>query len=380
MSDETQVAAIYFPSWHDEPRRNDRLGQGFTEWELIKAGRPRFEGHYQPQVPVLGYLDETVPENMQHSCDHAAAAGIDAFLWDWYWYEGEDFLNRPLNETFLSLQDPGIKFALMWANHDWVDVFPASVGMPPELLWKAAVDVQEFRRMTDIIIERYLVHPQYWRVDDRAWFTIFRLDVLVDGLGGWEATRQELLDFRVRARAAGAGELHLNAMGGYQDLTPERIAGLGIDSVGTYGWTDQWTESPPVDVTFDYETWRSNAQKQWHDGRAAHAVDFIPTVTMGWDSSTRVRQDDDLVVSEWPFNPVVTGNTPESFGAAMSDALEFAAENSVRAVVVNAWNEWTEGSYLEPDSRTGDAHLQALAAAVADQAQVRRQHAVGDAS
>jgi hypothetical protein len=365
MTDHTQIAAIYFPSWHDEPRRNKWLGDGFTEWDLIKAGRPRFEGHYQPQIPANGYLDETEPANMQRSCDAAASAGIDAFLWDWYWYEGQDFLNRPLNETFLSLPDPGIKFALMWANHDWIDVFPARVGKEPELWWRASVDAKEFARMTDIIISRYILHPQYWRVNERAWFTIFRLDELVNSLGGIVATRAGLEDFRSRARSAGAGELHLNVMGGYEHFTSSQLIELGINTIGTYGWTEQWTENPPSERTFDYGLWRANAQRHWHKERARLALDFVPTVAMGWDSSTRVHQDDPLEISEWPFNPVVTDNSSEAFGAAVSDAIEFAAEGDTPVVVVNAWNEWTEGSYLEPDTRTGDAHLKALAASVA---------------
>ena len=366
MPADVEVAAIYFPSWHDEPRRAPWLGEGFTEWDLIKAGRPRFDGHYQPQIPTLGYLDESVPENMQRSCDLAAGAGIDAFLWDWYWYDGADFLNRPLNETFLELPDPGIKFALMWANHDWRGVFPGNVGEDPELWFKGAVDEAEFLRMTDAVIQRYFAHPAYWRVDGKAWFTVFLLDELVTGLGGPDRTRALLDDFRARARAAGCGELHLNALGAYESYEPAAIAALGFDSVGTYGWpSGQWADLPDGRLTYEYEEWRAAAQDEWRTLRDTHSVDFVPTVAMGWDSTTRVNQEDTLVISEWPYFPVVVGNTPESFGASVTDALTFAADgDGAHVVIVNAWNEWTEGSYLEPDSRTGDAHLQALARAV----------------
>lgn len=365
MTHPTEIAAIYFPSWHNEPRRNDRHHDGFTEWELIQAGRPRFDGHYQPQVPTLGYLDETIPENMQRSCDLATQAGIDAFLWDWYWYDGADFLNRPLNETFLTLHDPGIKFALMWANHDWVHVFPARVGQKPELVFKGGIDLDEFTRMTDVIIDRYLTHPQYWRINGAAWFTIFRVNEVINGVGGFLTAKDALEDFRRRAREAGAGELHLNAMGGYDEYTPSQLVQLGLDTVGTYGWNAQWEKTPPTTLTYEYEQWRANGQQEWEDLRGKHTLEVIPTVAMGWDSTTRVHPDDKLELSEWPYLPVVTNNTPEAFSEAISEAIEFTEHNpDTHVVVVNAWNEWTEGSYLEPDSRTGDAHLQTLARAV----------------
>jgi len=365
MTDQTQIAAIYFPSWHDDARRSARHGAGFTEWELIKAGKPRFDGHRQPLVPVLGYRDESAPAAMRQSCDLARNAGIDAFVWDWYWYDGEDFLNRPLNETFMNLPDPGVKFALMWANHDWVDVFPATVGKEPEFIWKGAIDHAEFVRMTDIVIERYFRHPQYWRVNDRAWFTVFRVNELVKGLGGLENTRGALADFRNRARAAGVGELHLNAMEGYAEFSPEQLAGLGLDSLGDYGWCQQWASPYPTDLVVDYAQWRANGEQRWHDERARQIVQVLPTVAMGWDSSTRVRQEDTIELSVWPYWPVVVNNTPESFGEAVGDAIAFTQESDGdHVVVINAWNEWTEGSYLEPEARTGDAHLRALAAAV----------------
>lgn len=365
MSKKTEVAAIYFPSWHNEPRRNHWLGEGFTEWDLVKDARPRFEGHYQPVVPTLGYLDESEPAVMQASCDLAASAGIDAFLWDWYWYDGADFLNSPLNDTFLALADPGVKFALMWANHDWVGVFPGNVGETAELWWEGAIDIAEFRRMTRVVSERYLSHPAYWRVDDRAWFTIFRLNEFVKGVGGLEAAKDSLVEFRNTARESGAGELHLNAMGGFGEFSPRQIRELGIDSVANYGWADEWEKNPPTELTYEYELWREKAQGLWAEERERQEVEFVPTVAMGWDSTSRVNQDDELIVSAWPYYPVVVNNSPESFASATREALEFALTNEkTQVVVVNAWNEWTEGSYLEPDSRTGDAHLRALAAAI----------------
>lgn len=58
--------------------------------------------------------------------------------------------------------------------------------------------------------------------------------------------------------------------------------------------------------------------------------------------------------------PVVQGNTPERFGEALRSAkryLDSSPELKTKLVTINSWNEWTEGSYLEPDEEHGSAYL-----------------------
>ena len=55
-----------------------------------------------------------------------------------------------------------------------------------------------------------------------------------------------------------------------------------------------------------------------------------------------------------------TGSTPDLYGAWLLEACTFAARNfeaDERLVFINAWNEWAEGAYLEPDRRFGFAYL-----------------------
>src|SRR5947209_5508857 len=123
------VASYYFGNYHPGDARNEKLkGKGWSEWELVKAARPRFPGHRQPHAPAWGYTDESDPKAMAQKIDAAADHGIDAFIFDWYWYDGP-FLENALNNGFLKASNNGrIKFALMWANHDWMDIFPVKAG------------------------------------------------------------------------------------------------------------------------------------------------------------------------------------------------------------------------------------------------------------
>ena len=71
----------------------------------------------------------------------------------------------------------------------------------------------------------------------------------------------------------------------------------------------------------------------------------------GWDNSPRRKQDSVIFVDA----------TPESYEAWLRQAVgQNRAVGSVeRLVFINAWNEWGEGCYLEPDAKHGHQYLEA---------------------
>ena len=96
-----QVGAYYVPLFHADPANEETHGQGWTEWEILKRGEPKFPGHYQPKVPVWGYEDESDPRVFAKKIDAAADHGLTYFIFDWYWYRGKPFINRALEKGFL---------------------------------------------------------------------------------------------------------------------------------------------------------------------------------------------------------------------------------------------------------------------------------------
>ena len=364
-----EVAVYWFGNWHREPRQEQWLGAGWTEWELVRSATPRFPGHRQPIVPQWGYTDDLDPEYMAKACLSAYEAGIDAFLVDWYWYDGGPFLNKPLEDVLLRLDTP-LKFAVMWANHDWKNAFPAprtgAQDMP--FLASAAVDLDGFRTVTQIAIENYMTNPRYWRIGGAAYYSIFMIGDLVDQLGGIEATAAALADLRERARAAGVGELHLavvstDVLRGRPELH-RRFRALGIDSVNDYNWNhflwgDQVLGQDPL---LPYARWRETATKQWSLDAAGFDAPVAPNVSIGWDSTPRTPPGEPVRCEAWPYLPVVVDNTPEELTTALRDSLTFLRQEPSAApyLTLNAWNEWTEGAYLEPDDHWGTSKLDAV--------------------
>ncbi|HEU4751646.1 MAG TPA: glycoside hydrolase family 99-like domain-containing protein, partial [Armatimonadota bacterium] len=147
---EIEVAAYYFPNYHPDARNDRWHGKGWTEWELVKAARPRYPGHQQPKVPQWGHFDESDPEWAAREIDLAADHGVTAFLYDWYWYEDGPYLQDGLEKGFLQApNNRRMRFGLMWANHDWLNIHPAPFVNHPETLAKGRVSRAAFERLTD---------------------------------------------------------------------------------------------------------------------------------------------------------------------------------------------------------------------------------------
>ncbi|MBR5625990.1 MAG: glycoside hydrolase family 99-like domain-containing protein, partial [Thermoguttaceae bacterium] len=212
-ADDITVAVYYFGNYHLDKRNQERLGEGWTEWDLVKNARPRFEGHEQPKVPLWGYTDEANPKEMEQKIDAAADHGIDVFLFDWYYYNDGPFLERTIDEGFLKANNRDLlKFALMWANHDWVEIFPKHKDVPSALIYPGAVTPEKFDEICDHVIKDYFSQPNYWKIDGKPYFSIYELTQLAESFGSREATRAALERFREKTKAAGFPDLHLNAV------------------------------------------------------------------------------------------------------------------------------------------------------------------------
>lgn len=225
-----QFAAYYFPNFHPDPRHTDVHGPGWTEWELLKQATPRFPGHRQPRTPMWGYENEADPTVMQKKIRCAWEHGLDAFIFDWYFYQDGLFLQQALERGFMPAADgTTLRFALMWANHNWNDIHPWAAGTPFRTLYPGRLDDDSFDRMCDCLIERYFPHPAYWRLHGKLYFSVYNLPFLGD---------LKRLN-RLRERAAAAGfPLHLNLIIPGNPILPDELGMPTFADVLKEGYAD----------------------------------------------------------------------------------------------------------------------------------------------
>jgi hypothetical protein len=150
----------------------------FSEWNTIKAAKPKVEGHAQPKVPAWVYENENDPVVMARKIATAADHSIDSFIFDWYYYDADDsrlaksphysqdgsrFLHSALESGYLSAaNNDRLKFAILWCNHD---MYPNAKGL---------VKPETFEALTHYIIEKYFKRPPYCMIDGCPYFSMPR--------------------------------------------------------------------------------------------------------------------------------------------------------------------------------------------------------------
>ncbi|HQG56669.1 MAG TPA: glycoside hydrolase family 99-like domain-containing protein, partial [Bacteroidales bacterium] len=353
------VAAYVWPSCHDDPLGRAKLWpEGIGEWEVIKKGTPRFEGHYQPRQPLWGYEPDNDPRVVEKWIDAATDHGVNVFVYDWYWYEGGPFLESALNDGFLKARNnEKMKFYIMWAYHDvrynyWnVHLYRDNNN----ILFNAKVDWENFRIIVERVINNYFKRPNYFKINGEPVFSIFSVNKLIESFGGSvEETRKALDYFRDEVKKAGFPGLHLQwNQGGGSVMTQEaaerfaaRIKELGFDSFAMYNMGG---------FNEDYLVYGTNSLKIREQLDAILDIPVFPCVSIGWDDTPRFP-------GKGIKDVVHYHNTPESFAALLSKAKRYADTHpeQPKLITINAWNEWVEGSYLLPDMLNGFGYLEAV--------------------
>lgn len=350
------IAAYVWPAYQPDPRWAE-LGifdAGKGEWQNVWEAVPKWEGHAQPMTPLWGYENEADPKVMEKKIDAAVSHGVNVFIYDWYWYDGRPFLEDALDKGFLGAKNNGrMKFFVMWANHDVDSTWDNRVvdKRSKGAFWFPVGDEKEFEVISRRWIEKYFKRPNYYLIDGKPVLMIFSIKTLIDSFGGVEKAARAI-DF-LRAETVKAGFRGLHFMG-YDNSQFQAgwVKALGIDSVTIYNFA-AWAD---LRGNPDYADWAERAAARFDVAKRELGIAYFPHASVGWDDNPRFPKE--------VKRQVVVGSTPEKFEKALRRAKDWIDANPQpgmpKLITVNAWNEWTEGSYLEPDTVHGFGYLEAV--------------------
>lgn len=357
-----RVLAYVYPGWHPIPERDESFYPGFTEWDLVEQCRPRFEGHAQPKVPLWGRYDDRDPAAMGKRLAAARDHGIDGIVVGTFWCRGKRVFEDALDLGILgSPEGQAMPFACMWANRMPRRVLPVKRADLPVIDPSRLVptDVDDFVAFVRLLAEQYFTRSNYLRVDGKAYFSIFDSTFFASELG-FDGARAAITAAREMLRSGGFPELHLAAIEPAAHVIGD-IKALGFDSVTHYVFMPDWRG----ELLQDYAERSAIRAAEWPAIATQAGLPYHPSVTPGWDASPRAADFAELGrerPDKYPWSPVVVGESPEQFRIALERALAYARGNG-DLVFIASLNEWSEGNYLEPDSRFGTGWLEAVRAA-----------------
>lgn len=373
-----RLIAFYLPQFHPTPYNDEWWGKGYTEWRSVTTAIPLFKGHYQPHVPAdLGYYDLRLPIVREQQAELAREAGIEGFCYWHYWMgDGRRLLEMPFNEVLKSGK-PDYPFCLAWANHNWTN--KNWTKQSPLLAEKNIIEqkysIDDYKAHFKAVLPAFK-DKRYIRVNGKPLFYVFMPEAIPDpkifieiwqdlalknGLPGifFVGKRQNLkLTF-------GSKEGHLSFPSTNEAASLyKEIFDMGFDAVNSRGnlraeflarnqyyFAFQRLIRKYLKIQslhrFDYKDIIPNLFVE-----EDKANNVFPTLIPNWDRSPRVGKD--AVIYE--------NSTPELFKKSVENSFQIVKNKPQehQIIFIQAWNEWGEGNYLEPDMKYGHGYLDAI--------------------
>jgi hypothetical protein len=282
---------------------------------------------------------------------------INLMLWDWCpgvnkdgAFHPSNFTNRALEVGFLGKERLGrppvktnrfgdaIQFAVMWTNHAPFSRLSEGLG--------------------DYVARQFFAQPNYYKIDGKPLLVLWSVSQLVKEAGSEAQARKVLDQLRSRARDAGMPGVYIAAV---NEVNPDALRRLGIDGVTGYHYsgsggtrveTRQVGDRVVEDFIEDYPTQTIPGHvKTWKGLAGAYGRDYLlPTTPMqNWEPTFRER------------NMVMQRQSPDAYHEMLRRAKEIIEQRGLRRFVnIEAWNEWLEGSYVEPSTQWGLSYLDAI--------------------
>lgn len=367
---DVKLIALYFPQFHAIPENSEWWGDGFTDWVNVKKATPLFEGHNQPRIPLnSNYYDQSNLDVLHWQVNLAKKYGVYGFCHYHYWFDGKQLLETPTN-LMLSNKSIDMPFCLSWANETWSrrwdgqdhHILIKQTHPPTKESWsrhfdyliKAWTDIRAIKIEGKPVFIIYRPH-KIKKLDQMLYF--WREKALKHGLKGLYFIAQLQYDIPIKYLKAFDAIFQFqpfeSTFSNYSDngnkfkmmfyqLLRRSPGALKIIAKSVQ---DKIKNAHTI-YNYD-EIWKKIIDDKHIDDLTVYKGAFID-----WDNTARYGDKAML------FRGANPDNFKYWFGKLVDKVLEQPKEE--RFIFINAWNEWSEGAYLEPDTVAGYEYLDAI--------------------
>lgn len=312
--------------------------------ELV-VGCYYFPGHFTPMrwtpmreagfpAPLLGYYRDGEPEVSDWHIKWAVEHGIDFFAFDWYYNAkqgGSNVHNTALDNGFLKARyRDRMQFCLMWCNEGKDERYAE----------------EDMLRLAEVLTERYFAEPNHLRVGGDNVLIISVPQHLVASFGE-EGTAQILAKMAEVSRRAGCGGLYPVSKG---HADQEALKRSGFRAITAYNYPQAGMSAEQLEANrAPYGDMVRGMEAIWREVTAVGVLPYIVPVSPGWDS--RPWYGERALVRTDPH--------PWLFRDMCLAARQYV-DPELRMVIAECWNEFGEGSYVEPTAQYGFGYLDAM--------------------
>jgi len=362
--------ALYFPQFHAIPENDEWWGEGFTDWINVKNACPQFEGHFQPREPLNGnYYDQSHVCTLRWQIDLARQYGLYGFCHYHYWFDGKQLLETP-TALMLENKDLDFPFCLSWANETWSKRWD---GRDHHILMKQEHPPtrSSWQKHFDYLIRAW-TDTRAIKIDGKPVFVIYRPHRIPE--------IERMLDFwREKAMEYGLKGVYFIAQKQYE--FPSRNCLKGFDAIFQFQPFEAIYSSAlrqTVRITRWFHLVRGMPEPLLEILRSLRAA-FVTKPTFYeydtvWKTILEERPDPELTTFPGAFidwdntarykkrATFFRGANPERFQYWFDKLAEQVTSSAQQEKIIflNAWNEWAESAYLEPDERYGYSYLEAI--------------------
>lgn len=368
-----KIIPFYLPQFHTIPENDEWWGEGFTEWTNVKKAKPLFEGHDQPRIPLNNNYYNLMDDNVKiWQAKLAKEYGIFGFCYYHYWFkDGRQLLEKPA-EQMLKNKEIDIPFCFCWANENWSKnwdggnrevIMEQDYGSQEDWEKHFQYFVQFFRDERYITVHGkplLIIYKPEQIIDLQQMVAFFRKRAKEEGFPGLCCAfqfpmyyadmyyRGDIFDYRIGFEPVYSRNVEKLGRPGTAKKVELLRKFLGENAVSAYRRSRQrksggnWGKPQNLSMYFYDETWKIILNNQW-------AEEFLPGAFVDWDNTPRNKH-----------GVMYEGFSIEKFGEYMKRLVKRAEEEKKPMIFINAWNEWGEGAFLEPDEKYGYQKLEAI--------------------
>ena len=377
-----KVIAFYLPQFHRFKENDNWWGEGFTEWTNTRKARPLYEGHYQPHIPLNeNYYNLLNKDTWLWQIELAKKYGVYGFCFYHYWFNGKLLMEKPL-EQFLDDKSLNIHFCLSWANESWTRKWNGAKGNTDILIEQKYGGETEWKKHFLYLLE-FFKDERYIRIAEKPLIIVYRPELVPQ-------FSEMIKCWRKMAKEAGFKDLFIMAQG-TDYCAANRFKRIDDNLNGNImyepGFTIRSTKYYPIHGAIKEfvnlfplnvicycngakRILRLFFKKKWPKRMGGLLLNrikydliwekilnrkvspsYYPGAFVNWDNTARTKYE----------ARIIYGSTPQKFEKNMTCLIDKVKnEYKKEYIFLNAWNEWAEGCYIEPDEKNKYGYLEAL--------------------